>query len=71
LLNEGTYRVQLWVTKDEAIGVYKHDDISTFEVIEVAEARGSWYGKWPGVVRPDLIWSTEYIESVGPLSVPE
>jgi len=71
LLNEGTYRVQLWVTKDEGIGVYKHDDILLFELTDVTERRGSWYGKWPGVVRPDLLWSTEFIESTGSLSVPE
>jgi len=72
LLNTGTYRVQLWVIKDETIGLYRHDDILALEVIDAPERRGgSWHGKWPGVVRPDLLWDTEFIESAKSLSAPE
>jgi lipopolysaccharide transport system ATP-binding protein len=62
LLNDGSYRVLLLVVQDLAHILYKHEDIVVFEVHDSAEGRGKWYGKWSGVVRPDLEWATERLQ---------
>jgi len=63
LLNDGTHRIQLLVVRDQTVVIYRHDDILVFEVRDVVEMRGSWYGKWAGAVRPNLEWSTELVEA--------
>jgi len=66
LLNDGTYRVRLRVVQKQTVGVYCYDDLLVFEVCDAVEMRGSWYGKWPGAVRPNLEWTTELIEAGKP-----
>ena len=66
LLNDGRYRVELLVVQDENTVVYRHDDVLAFEVADSSDLRGSWYGRWPGVVRPLLAWSTELVEPGAP-----
>jgi lipopolysaccharide transport system ATP-binding protein len=61
LLNSGVYRVRLLVIRDQKYHVYRHEDALVFEVRDSADFRGAWYGKWPGVVRPNLTWDTEHI----------
>jgi lipopolysaccharide transport system ATP-binding protein len=64
LLNDGTCRLQLLVIENQATLCFQHDDALTFDINESAEMRaGSWHGKWPGVVRPKLQWSTELLET--------
>ncbi len=63
LLNDGSYRAVLLVVQDLAHILYHHDDIVVFEVQDSTEGRGKWYGKWSGVVRPELEWITEQIRS--------
>ena len=62
LLNTGTYRVVLLVVKDQSTVVYRSDDVLTFDVAELGEQRGAWYGKEPGVVRPLLEWQTMRVD---------
>ena len=62
LLNDGRYRIELLVVQDENTIVYRHDDLLAFEVHDSADLRGEWYGRWPGVVRPQLAWATELVE---------
>ena len=64
LLNDGTYRVLLLVVENQNTVIYRYDDILVFDVQDVPDLRGAWYGKWPGVVRPILEWSTEFLEGV-------
>lgn len=59
LLNDGTYRISLLVVKGETMIIYQLDDILEFDVLDDPDRRGRWYGKWVGVVRPDLKWTTE------------
>lgn len=59
LLNDGLYRVELLVVRDEGIIVHREDDALVFEVQDDAQMRGAWLGKWSGVFRPNLRWSTE------------
>jgi len=62
LLNNGMHRVRLLVVKNQGIVVYRFEDVLVFDVLDDAELRGDWHGTWPGAVRPDLKWSTEYID---------
>jgi len=61
LLNDGTYRVVVMVDQDRSFGIYTHDDVLVFDVLD-AEREINWYGKWPGLVRPNLRWTTEYLD---------
>jgi lipopolysaccharide transport system ATP-binding protein len=61
LLNDGGCRVVLLIVQDLAHILYRHEDIIMFDVQDSGEGRGKWYGKWIGVVRPELEWTTERI----------
>lgn len=62
LLNDGEYRVDLLVIKDQSAPIYNHDSILSFSVRESVGTRlGAWYGKWQGIVRPRLAWTTELV----------
>lgn len=61
-LNDGIHRVLLMVVKDQSEVIYQEDDALVFEVADTPEGRGTWYGKWPGAVRPKLEWETELLE---------
>jgi lipopolysaccharide transport system ATP-binding protein len=58
LLNDGTYRVSLLVVEKQAIILSQHDELLVFDVLDNPDARGPWFGRWVGVVRPDLCWET-------------
>jgi len=62
-LNAGTYRVTLIVVEDCTIPVYQYDQVLMFEVLDRVEDRGGWYGKWIGVTRPQLAWTTDLMET--------
>jgi lipopolysaccharide transport system ATP-binding protein len=62
LLNDGVYRVELLIVRDEGIVVHREDEALVFEVRDDPEMRGAWLGKWPGVFRPNLRWATELRE---------
>ncbi len=66
LLNDGTHRVQLYVVQDQSAVLFKVDDLLVFDVLDEAEMRAAWYGKWLGAVRPLLEWQTELIEAMKP-----
>jgi lipopolysaccharide transport system ATP-binding protein len=63
LLNDGQYSVHFHVIRDRRRVVYDYEGILTFEVADSATQRGGWSGKWTGVVRPKLAWTTEQIET--------
>jgi hypothetical protein len=62
LLNSGLHQVTLLLVKDRTNVVYRHEDVISFTVVDSPEARGGWYGKLAGVVRPQLDWTTEPID---------
>jgi homopolymeric O-antigen transport system ATP-binding protein len=64
-LNDGMYRVELCVCRGYEV-IFKLDDILVFEVHDSTELRGAWFGKWVGVVRPALEWSSDLIEAALP-----
>jgi lipopolysaccharide transport system ATP-binding protein len=61
LLNDGMHRVDLTISREEK-SIYHCEDVLSFEIGDSVEMRGSWYGKWPGVIRPLLEWRSELIE---------
>lgn len=65
LLNDGTYRVQLYVIRDESATVFRIDDLLVFDV-EDSAPRSGFYGKWIGAVRPLLKWETNLINEGPP-----
>jgi lipopolysaccharide transport system ATP-binding protein len=68
LLNSGRYRVVLLVVKDLSKVIYQHDDVFSFDVVDLTERQAGWLGREPGVLQPLLKWTTEYAGSQ--LSVP-
>ncbi len=65
LLNDGQYRIQLLFVREQAYHLFGMDDAIVFEVLE-SEWRAkmiSWHGKWQGVVRPILDWTTELVSA--------
>jgi len=62
LLNDGVLRVQLLVVKNQGMILHTEDDLLVFEVRDDVAVRGSYHGKWPGLLRPTLAWSTELLE---------
>jgi len=62
LMNSGPHRFVLMVVKDASYAIYSHESRIAFDILDVRERPGTWYGKEPGVVQPVLKWSTEYLD---------
>lgn len=62
-LNDGTYRVRLLIVKDSSVPLVDIDNIIIFDVSDL-QRRGSWFGKWVGVVRPTFHWTTRQIPTL-------
>jgi lipopolysaccharide transport system ATP-binding protein len=62
LLNTGNYRIGLVVVLGGTEDIAEWEDVVAFEVHDTAsELRGTHNGYWPGAVRPNLEWKTEFI----------
>ncbi len=57
-LNNDIYSLTIQVVQDGSATVYMHSDILVFEVHDSVRD-GSWFGKWPGVIRPRLGWISQ------------
>jgi lipopolysaccharide transport system ATP-binding protein len=60
LLNEGGYRVALFVYQDRGMIIFRMDDALSFEVINVGKRPGYRYSREPGAVRPLFAWTTDF-----------
>ena len=60
LLNNGVHRVLLLVVKNQGVIIYSLDEALAFDVRDAD--RVGYLGEWPGAVRPDLEWNTEFVE---------
>jgi hypothetical protein len=58
LLNSGRHSVELLFVQDARHVVFRLSDALVFEVADTPDLRGGWYGRWPGVVHPQLSWVT-------------
>ncbi|MCA1632233.1 MAG: ABC transporter ATP-binding protein [Acidobacteria bacterium] len=59
-LNDGAYSVAIQIVEDTSNTLCYQADILVFEVSE-APRSGSWFGKWPGIIRPKLEWVSESV----------
>jgi lipopolysaccharide transport system ATP-binding protein len=59
-LNDGVYGVIIMIIQDRSLALYQLSDTLVFEVHDAGRS-GNWFGKWPGVVRPQFDFITENI----------
>jgi homopolymeric O-antigen transport system ATP-binding protein len=62
LLNDNVYRLTVMFVKDSTVILHSEDSVLSFEIHDSLQGRDDWYGKWLGVIRPSLRWTTEHIE---------
>jgi hypothetical protein len=60
-LNSGFHVITLLLVRGEMTAGYKVNEAIGFEVLDNEDRRFAWYGKEPGVLSPQLSWSTEYL----------
>ena len=60
-LNSGMHRVMVLILVNGLKIIFRHEEALLFEVLELEERPGAWYGKEPGAVHPKLDWNTEYL----------
>ncbi|MBW1908169.1 MAG: ATP-binding cassette domain-containing protein [Deltaproteobacteria bacterium] len=63
LLNEGTYRIRLLFLNESAHHLYDHPEAVVFTVHDTENRGIRWYGRWQGIVRPVLKWTTEQLKN--------
>lgn len=61
LLNDGRHRVEIQFHHDKTAPIYREQELLIFDVEDVVEMRGAWWGKWQGAIRPSLPWRTELV----------
>jgi lipopolysaccharide transport system ATP-binding protein len=59
-LNDESYQITMMIVQDTSTVLYTYENMS-FTVHDI-EREFNWYGKWSGVVRPNLKWSFAPIE---------
>jgi lipopolysaccharide transport system ATP-binding protein len=64
LLNAGGYFLKLQIVENNFNHVYAHDNIASFEVIDVEPRTSGWMGKEPGVVQPIFPWNTHKLSEL-------
>ncbi len=60
-LNDGSYSISFMVVKDTSTAVFNFEEALIFE-IEDHRVGTSWYGKWPGYVRPKIAFPITQLE---------
>ncbi|MEO7241141.1 MAG: polysaccharide ABC transporter ATP-binding protein [Sphingomicrobium sp.] len=60
LFNDGTYFISFMFRRGGEM-VLETPNALNFEIVDNREGRFGWYGKWPGIIRPKLDWSSEII----------
>jgi lipopolysaccharide transport system ATP-binding protein len=59
LLNSGRHRFTILVVRDSSLVIYRHESAVVFEIVDIGQRDGAWFGREPGVVQPILQWKTE------------
>lgn len=62
-LNDGSYVLSMMIVKDTSSVVYNMEEAISFDIQDYRE-NVSWYGKWPGYIRPQLDFSIQQTEAV-------
>jgi lipopolysaccharide transport system ATP-binding protein len=58
LLNDGVYSVTVLVYRNDSEHLFWLRDTVAFEVRDTGDGRGAGSWRWPGVIRPPLVWTT-------------
>ncbi len=65
-LNQGSYRLRVvFIDEFGTARIFDHQSAAVFTVHDLSERRISWYGRFLGVVRPRLQWSTTLLRADG------
>ena len=64
-LNDGSYYINLYVTKDTSIPLYELSECVVFDV-EDYRTNMNWYGKWWGAVRPNFPFTLKQSDLLQP-----
>jgi lipopolysaccharide transport system ATP-binding protein len=59
-MNDGSYIISFMIVKDKSIVLHNFEEIFNFEIADY-RVDTSWYGKWPGYVRPNFDFSLTQI----------
>jgi lipopolysaccharide transport system ATP-binding protein len=59
-MNDGSYNISFMIVKDKSIVLHNFEEIFNFEIADY-RVDTSWYGKWPGYVRPNFDFSITQI----------
>jgi lipopolysaccharide transport system ATP-binding protein len=70
-LNDGMYRVSVWVLKDSSRPQVRAEEVVSFTVHDTGAMRREYTGPWIGAIRPRLSWESERLEIDQSLPVPE
>lgn len=62
-LNDGSYVVSMMIVKDTSTVLFNMEEALSFDVEDYREGV-TWYGKWPGFIRPQLNFSISQTEPV-------
>jgi lipopolysaccharide transport system ATP-binding protein len=62
LLNSGRHRFVVLAVKDKSSVIYSHESAVSFDIADMRERQGAWFGKEPGVVQPILEWRTSFLD---------
>jgi lipopolysaccharide transport system ATP-binding protein len=62
-LNDGSYVVSMMIVKDTSTVVYNMEEALIFDIEDYRE-NVTWYGKWPGYIRPNLNFSIRQTEHI-------
>jgi lipopolysaccharide transport system ATP-binding protein len=62
LLNEGAYNVTVFLVGRGARIIARAEQAVTINLVDLGESRGTFFGQWGGVVRPQLSWQTSMLE---------
>ncbi|NIJ53347.1 ABC transporter ATP-binding protein [Dyadobacter arcticus] len=62
-LNDGSYVVSMMIVRDTSTVLYNMEEALVFDVEDYRE-NVTWYGKWPGYIRPQLNFSIRQTEHV-------
>lgn len=60
-LNDGSYSISFMVVKDTSTAIFNFEEALIFEIGDYREGT-SWYGKWPGYVRPKIDFPIAQLE---------
>ncbi|MDB9304548.1 polysaccharide ABC transporter ATP-binding protein [Nodularia spumigena CS-591/12] len=60
-LNDGNYYLAIMIVQDRSRPLLLLKNIINFTINDI-ERDGGWYGKWAGVVRPQLSWDISFTE---------